>query len=76
MRKTSPVDTPKGCNTGYAAWTTARGNVIEDEPRCDANENGKHDYALIRKWASHDSPLFKHQWPGLQDSTRGGIHAN
>ena len=37
------------------------GNVIEDEPRCDANENGKHDYALIRKWASHDSSLFKHQ---------------
>ena len=36
-------------------------NVIEDEPRCDAHESGRHGYTLIRKWLDHDNSLFKHQ---------------
>ena len=40
---------PKACSTRHAAWTGAGGNTIEDEPRCEADEYGRHRYVDVSR---------------------------
>ena len=39
------------------------GNVIEEEPKCEADKHGKHKYMEIRRWAYLDMLYVKEQCP-------------